>query len=203
VALKKENPNSSNYDIREIVMTDCISIWQKATLRDALPDEYKEKQKQEAAEESHRAKYGSAQTTEFDDTENRTLVQDSNLAESGSFSPVEDFSKMNRGQDVITESEKAKRLEQRLNEAEEERMILRREIDELSTTVKVLKEKTTPELLKELQEKFADQPGLIDAKKLQKDTGYVSLFYFVKNGKLAKSLQIKKLYALHNSLAAA
>lgn len=55
---------------------------------------------------------------------------------------------MNRGQDVITESEKAKRLEQRLNESEEERMILRREIDELSTTVKVLKEKTTPELLK-------------------------------------------------------
>ena len=56
-------------------------------------------------------------------------------------------------------------------------MILRREIDELSTTVKVLKEKTTPELLRELQEKFADAPGLIDAKKLQKD---VSLFYFVK-----------------------
>lgn len=91
MALKKENPNSSNYDIREIVMKDCISIWQKATIRDALPDEYKEKQKQEAAEESHRAKYGSAQTTEFDNTENRTFLQDSNLAESGSFSPVEMF----------------------------------------------------------------------------------------------------------------
>ena len=47
-------------------------------------------------------------------------------------------------------------------------MILRREIDELSTTVKVLTDKTTPELLRELQEKFADEPGLIDAKKLQK-----------------------------------
>jgi hypothetical protein len=35
----------------------------------------------------------------------------------------------------------------------------------------VLKGKSTPELLKELQEKFHDQPGLIDAKKLQKDTG--------------------------------
>ena len=33
----------------------------------------------------------------------------------------------------------------------------------------MLKEKSTPELLKELQEKFADTPGLIDAKKLQKD----------------------------------
>ena len=34
----------------------------------------------------------------------------------------------------------------------------------------MLKEKTTPELLRELQEKFADAPGLIDAKKLQKET---------------------------------
>jgi hypothetical protein len=48
---------------------------------------------------------------------------------------------MNRGQDVITESEKVKKLEQRLNEAGEERTILRKEINELNTTVKVLKEK--------------------------------------------------------------
>jgi predicted nucleic acid-binding Zn-ribbon protein len=75
---------------------------------------------------------------------------------------------MNRGQDVTTESERAKKLEQRLSEAEEERTLLRQEIEELNTTVKVLKEKSTPELLKELQEKFADTPGLIDAKKLQK-----------------------------------
>jgi hypothetical protein len=34
---------------------------------------------------------------------------------------------MNRDQDVITESEWIKKLEQRLNEAEEERMILRQE----------------------------------------------------------------------------
>jgi len=41
----------------------------------------------------------------------------------------------------------------------------------------VLKEKTTPELLRQLEERFADAPGLIDAKKLQKD---MYLFYFVK-----------------------
>jgi hypothetical protein len=52
----------------------------------------------------------------------------------------------------------------------EERDILRREIDGLKNEVKVLKEKTTPELLRELQEKFADAPGLKDAKKLQKET---------------------------------
>jgi uncharacterized coiled-coil DUF342 family protein len=44
---------------------------------------------------------------------------------------------------VITESERAKKLEQRLNEAEEESTILRQERDELNTTVKVLKEKTS------------------------------------------------------------
>jgi hypothetical protein len=48
---------------------------------------------------------------------------------------------LNRGQDVITESERIKRLEQKLNEAEEERLLLRQERDELNTTVKVLKEK--------------------------------------------------------------
>ena len=45
----------------------------------------------------------------------------------------------------------------------------------------MLKGKTTPELLKELQEKFADTPGLIDTKKLQKDTGYVSLLFCENN----------------------
>ena len=33
---------------------------------------------------------------------------------------------------------------------------------------KILKEKTLPELLKELQEKFYNEPGILDAKKLQK-----------------------------------
>jgi hypothetical protein len=60
-------------------------------------------------------------------------------------------------------------MEQRLNETEEERLLLRQEREELNTTVKVLKEKTTPELLRELEERVADAPGLINAKKLQKD----------------------------------
>ena len=45
---------------------------------------------------------------------------------------------MNRGQDVITELERIKKLEQRLTEAEEERLLLRQEIEELNTTAKVL-----------------------------------------------------------------
>ena len=32
-------------------MKDCIEIWQKATIRDALPDGYKEKARQELGKE--------------------------------------------------------------------------------------------------------------------------------------------------------
>jgi hypothetical protein len=70
--------------------------------------------------------------------------------------PFEDIKR----HDVILESERAKKLEKRLDELAIESEILRREN-------KFLKEKT-PELLREMQEKFHDQPGLIDAKKLQK-----------------------------------
>ena len=86
---------------------------------------------QELARESHKYREGSEQTTEFDNTENRTFTHDLNPAQSGPVGPIEDVSedssKMNRDQDVITESEWIKKLEQRLNEAEEERMILRQE----------------------------------------------------------------------------
>jgi hypothetical protein len=136
-----------------------MSIWQKATIRDAFPDDYKDKRLAEYAKESHKNREGSGQTTEFDNTENRTFVQDSNLAESGSFGPIEgiseNFSRMNRGQDVMTELERAKNLEPRLADAKEERSFLRQEREELNTTVKVLKEKTTSELLRSLQEKFS------------------------------------------------
>jgi len=54
---------------------------------------------QELAREFHKNREGSGQTTEFDNTENRTFMQDSNPAQSGSVGPIEDvsedFSKMN------------------------------------------------------------------------------------------------------------
>jgi hypothetical protein len=90
-------------------------IWQKATIREALPDEYKEKVRQEAGRAGNEAKYGSGsqQSSEFADSDKRSKnLQDSNLAKSDSVGPVEDvsedFSKMNRGQDVITEKERAR-----------------------------------------------------------------------------------------------
>ncbi|HKI09288.1 MAG TPA: hypothetical protein VKA09_12910 [Nitrososphaeraceae archaeon] len=161
--LRKENPNYPSYDVREIVMKDCIPIWQKDTIRRALPDEYKDKMRQELGREGNKAKYGSEQATEFADSGDNQ--RDSNPAKSSSFGPVEDvsedFDKMNRGQGVITESEKIKKLEERLNQLEEEKEMTKKENQ-------ILKEKTQPELLKELQEKFYDEPGILDANKLHK-----------------------------------
>jgi hypothetical protein len=41
--LTNRNFYCPNYDIREIVTKDCVEIWQRATIRDALPEEYKDK----------------------------------------------------------------------------------------------------------------------------------------------------------------
>jgi len=40
-ALKDENPESTKDDIRDRIDKDCIEIWSKRTIRDALPEEYK------------------------------------------------------------------------------------------------------------------------------------------------------------------
>jgi hypothetical protein len=75
---------------------------------------------------------------------------------------------MNRRPDIITKTERAKMLSKELEEAEVERSMLRHENADLKNQVKVLSEKNIPELLKEMQEKFADQKGVLDSKKLQK-----------------------------------
>jgi hypothetical protein len=181
-ALKRENPHYSNYDIREIVTKDCISIWQKTTIVDALPDEYKDKVKAEASRKGRQMQLVQEQAsgliTEREDGEGEG-GDDSSLnvsvksrTENSSFGPVEDvsedFSKMNRGQDVITEKERAKMLSKELEEKEVEHNMLKHEISDLRNQVKVLSEKNTPELLKEIEEKFADQKGVLGSKKLQK-----------------------------------
>jgi hypothetical protein len=125
---------------------------------------------------SNEARYesGSKQATEFAPSdENGNISRDPSLAKSGSVGPVEsvseDFSKMNRGQDVITEKERAKMLSKELEEADSERNMLKHENADLKNQVKVLSEKNTPVFLKEIEKKFAnDQKGVLDSKKMQK-----------------------------------
>jgi hypothetical protein len=62
-----------------------------------------------------------------------------------------------------------RRISKELEEAYSERSMLKHEIADLKNQVKVLREKNTPELLKEIEEKFAnDQKGVLDSKKMQK-----------------------------------
>jgi hypothetical protein len=63
--------------------------------------------------------------------------------------------------DVEPASEVVKNLQKKLEDVVKGR-------DSLSNEVKVIKEKSQPELLNELQEKVYDEPGLLDAKQLQK-----------------------------------
>jgi hypothetical protein len=46
-ALRNEDSKMSNEDIRDRIEKDCIETWQKPTIRDALPEEYKDKQRVE------------------------------------------------------------------------------------------------------------------------------------------------------------
>ena len=76
---------------------------------------------------------------------------------------------MNRRPNIITKTERGRRLSKQPEEADNERTMLKREIADLKNQVKVLSEKNTPELLKEIEEKFADdQKGVLDSKKMQK-----------------------------------
>ena len=82
----------------------------------------------------NKARYGSGsdQATEFATFDEKSNIQRGlNLANSSSVDPVEDvsedFDKMKRGQDVITESQKVEKLQKRLTEQETELEIVKRE----------------------------------------------------------------------------
>jgi hypothetical protein len=47
-AVRSENPNHTPEDIRERITKDCIKIWKKRTILEALPDEAKDPEKQKA-----------------------------------------------------------------------------------------------------------------------------------------------------------
>jgi hypothetical protein len=56
--------------IREIITKDCLSIRQKSTIIDAMPEEYKQKEKVEYGKEGRQKQLeqaGSGQSTEFAD----------------------------------------------------------------------------------------------------------------------------------------
>jgi hypothetical protein len=47
-ALRNENPNTTAQDARDRIEKDCVGIWSKRTILDALPNEAKDQKKQKA-----------------------------------------------------------------------------------------------------------------------------------------------------------
>ena len=112
--------------------------------------------------------------------ENGNISPDSTRAKPDPFGPIEESlrtSKKWKEDKGVIRVREDKKLEQRLAESDAERDILRREVEGLKIEVKVLKDKITAELLRGLQEKFTDAPGLIVAKKLQKDMYLFSILW--------------------------
>jgi hypothetical protein len=62
-ALRRENSEMSNDDIRERVSHDCLPVWQKSTIRDALPDEYKHTEKAQAGKKGRQKQLDQASGT--------------------------------------------------------------------------------------------------------------------------------------------
>ena len=59
-ALLKENQNISPIDARDRIQKDCVDIWSRRTILDALPDEAKDKEKQKAGRLSQKEQNSAA-----------------------------------------------------------------------------------------------------------------------------------------------
>lgn len=71
-ALQRSDPRLTNEDIRETVKRDLILDWSRTTVYEHIPDEFKDKIKQEAARQSHK------NVIEVSATENGTVIATSN-----------------------------------------------------------------------------------------------------------------------------
>jgi hypothetical protein len=139
--------------ICEQICNDLADATSVRWIQKCLPDEYKKRKSKKTTEQS---------TGELT---NSSLIEDKNVPEQKAMTveiggyerSFEDISR----KDDVPSSEIVEQLKKEVVDITNER-------DNLSTEVKVLKQKTQPELFREIQEKFYDKPGLLDAKTLQK-----------------------------------
>jgi hypothetical protein len=87
-ALRREDGNISTEDARDRIEKDCIGIWSKRTMLDAIPDEAKNQKKQEAGRLSQKERNSAAVSAApytkkkklMMDTEGNTIENDTALA---------------------------------------------------------------------------------------------------------------------------
>jgi hypothetical protein len=152
MAKKLEEDLTLKDTICDQICTDLGDVTSERWIRKCLPDEYKMHRKKE--QKNPLVDYGTSSVN--DDKKipgQRAMTVDTR----GNEEAFEDVKR----RDVEPASELVKNLQKELTDVLQER-------DTLSNENKVLKEKTQPEMLKEIQERFYDEPGLIKGEKLQK-----------------------------------
>jgi hypothetical protein len=151
MAKKLEEDLTLKDTICDQICNDLDDVTSKRHIRRCLPDKYKQHKKR---------------ITEESDSELRTMSEndDKNVSEQKTMTVdtegYEVFEDVKR-QDVEPVSEIVKNLQKKIIDLTQER-------DSLSNEVQVLKEKTQPEMLKEIGERFYDEPGLIKGDQLEK-----------------------------------
>jgi hypothetical protein len=153
MAKKLEEDLTLKDTICDQICIDLGDVTSDRWIRKCLPDEYKQQKKKRVLEESTSGLRNSSANDYKKAPEQRSMTVNTEGYE-------EAFEDANRPK-VESAAEVVKNLQKKLEDVSKER-------ETLSNENKVIKEKTQPELLKELQEKFYDKPGLLDAKQLQK-----------------------------------
>jgi hypothetical protein len=125
------------------ICTDLCDVTSDRWVRKCLPDEYKQQKKRNKGTEQY------AELTSANDDKNLPEQETITVDNHGYERP---FDEMKR-KDVEPASEIVKTLQKKIEDVTHER-------DSQSSEVKILKEKTQPEMLKEIQEGFYDEPGL-------------------------------------------
>jgi hypothetical protein len=152
MAKKLENDLTLKDTICDQICTDFKDLIGESYIRKCLPDEYKQR-KRRVTEEST----GELRSMSENDVKNVPEQKAMTVDNAGYEEAFEDVKR----KDVEPASEIVKNLQKKLTDVVQER-------DSLSTENQVLKEKSQPEMLKEIQERFYDEPGLIKGDKLQK-----------------------------------
>jgi hypothetical protein len=135
------------------ICTDLGDVTSERWIRKCLPDEYKQQRKRRDIEESSDLR-NSAANIGKKVPEQKAMTVDTQGYE-------ETFEDADRGPNVKSAAEQFEMMKKKLADVTYER-------DTLSIENQVLKEKTQPEMLKEIQERFYDEPDLIKGDRLQK-----------------------------------
>jgi hypothetical protein len=159
MAKKLEDDLTLKDTICDQICTDFNDLIAESYIRKCLSDEYKQQKKRRVTEESN----SELRSMSADDTKN-VPEQSMQVTNEGYEEAFEDIKRP----DDRPASEIVKNLQKKLTDVVQERDSLSNEVQVLSNEVQVLKEKTLPEMFKEIHETFYDEPGLLKGERLQK-----------------------------------